>query len=365
MTAEGIALRRLAAQRLVGQPLASAPEVVRHLVAVQSQDYAAAKWGLAQRMVGATDADLDRLFDTGAFFRLHAVRPTWHFVAPEDLRWVLALTGPRVHQASAHQYRQVEIHRPLARRAADVYERVLAGGLAMTKEELGRHLDEAGIPASGLRLIYLLLHAEAEAILCSGPRRNGKQTLALVEERVPPAPTRTRDEALAELARRYVAGHGPAQAADLAWWSGLTLADARRGLATASPALDRETIEGRTFWFADGDTGRAAGRAGEPARTIHLLPNYDELLVAFRDRSDGLDPALPSPARAADEILSHSIVRDGKVVGRWRRTVDNGTVRVGLDRRAPLDAEAESLLASAVERYAAFLGRPVAVTGFD
>jgi hypothetical protein len=367
LTGEEIARRRLRTQRLVGEPLATAADAVRHLVGVQAQDYPAAKWAVAQRVSGATDAGLDALFDAGAFLRLHVMRPTWHFVAPEDLRWLLALTGPRVQQASAYQYRQLGIDRPLARRAADVYERVLAGGLAMTKEELGRHLTEAGIAASGLRLTYLVGHAEAEAILCSGPRRNGKHTHALVEERAAPAPSRSRDEAIAELARRYVTSHGPAQDIDLAWWSGLTLADARRGLATASPALDHETIDGRTFWFA-GDAGgglEPASGAARAAPTVHLLPNYDELLVAFRDRSDALDPGLPAPARVADEILSHAIVRDGRVVGRWRRTVGDVAATVGLDRRVQLTDEEERSLEAAVDRYAAFLGRPVSVATFD
>jgi hypothetical protein len=368
LTAGSIAWRRLGAQRLIGEPLPSAPDVVRHLVAVQAQDYPGAKWGIAQRMTGATDAALDAAFDAGAFLRLHTMRPTWHLVAPEDLRWLGALTGPRVHQASAHQYRQLEIDAAIARRAADVFERVLAGRRAMTRDELGEQLLAAGMPATGLRLTYLVLHAEVEAILCSGPRRAGKHTYALVEERVPPAPPRERDAGLAELAERYLAGHGPAQDVDLAWWSGLTLADARRALAAAESALQHEAIDGRTFWSAASPgptTGAADSRhsaVDSPQRVgIHLLPNFDELLVAFSDRSDALDPALPPPARTADEILSHAIVRDGLVVGRWRRNAGRGAVAIGLDRRVTLGPADEEGLQAAVARYAAFLGRPVSV----
>lgn len=366
MTGEGIAQRRLAAQRLVGAPLPTAADAVRNLLAVQSQDYPSAKWGLAQRVAGATDSQLDRDFDAGALLRLHVMRPTWHFVAPEDLRWLAALTGARVHHACAHQHRQLEIDGPLARRAADVFEGVLAGGTALTRDELGGHLRAAGIEATGLRLIYLVLHAEVEAILCSGPRRAGKQTYALVDERVPPAPRRTRDEALAELASRYLAGHGPAQDVDLAWWSGLTLVDARRALAAAERTLDREVIGDRTFWSAgDGTSTSTADRRQGHHPTVNLLPNFDELLVAFGDRRDALDPALPSAARAADEILSHVIVRDGLVVGRWRRSLAARAVTVSLERRVALGSEELGLLAAAVERYAAFLGRPVEATGLD
>jgi len=365
---ESIARRRLGAQRLVGEPLPGAADVVRHLVAVQSQDYPGAKWALAQRLPATTSSELDALFDAGAFLRLHVMRPTWHFVAPDDLRWLVALTGPRVHQASAYQYRQLEVDPTTARRAADVFERVLAGGRAMTRDELGAELAAAGVPATGLRLTYLVGHAEVEAILCSGPRRGGRETYALVEERVPPARSRTGDEALVELAIRYLRGHGPAQDVDLAWWSGLTLGDARRAIAAAGPALQRESIGDRTFWTADDADG--AGRASEqPAGlgarpSFHLLPNYDELLVAFRDRRDALDPALPPPARVAEEILDHVIVRDGLVVGRWRRPPANGGPLV-LEPRVPLAGEERDLLAGAVERYATFVGRPIEVAGLD
>jgi hypothetical protein len=366
LSGRGIAGRRLAAQRLVGEPLPTAADVVRHLVAVQSQDYAGAKWALAQRMAMTTEAELDAAFDAGSFFRIHVLRPTWHFVAPEDLRWLTALTGPRVHQASAFQYRLLEIDDGLARRAADVFERVLSGGRAMTREELGVELRAAGFDATGLRLVYLVSRAEVDAILCSGPRRAGKQTFALVDERMPPTPERTRDEALAELAGRYVAGHGPAQDIDLAWWSGLTLRDARRGLEAAAPAVDREVIDGRTFWVAPGPGSVSGSRLSPKAGpAVHLLPNYDELLVAFRDRSDALDPGLPAPARVAEEILNHVIVRNGLMVGRWRRPLASGAAGLRLDPLAELDSDERGLLATAVERYAAFVGRPVEVAGLD
>lgn len=364
MSGEGIAGRRLTAQRLVGEPLPAAADVVRGLVAVQSQDYAGAKWALAQRMATTTEAELDAAFDAGSFFRIHVLRPTWHFVAPEDLRWLTALTGPRVHQASAFQYRLLEIDDALARRAAGVFERVLSGGRAMTREELGAELRGSGFEATGLRLVYLVSRAEVDAILCSGPRRDGKQTFALVDERMPPTPMRTRDEALAELAGRYVTGHGPAQDIDFAWWSGLTLRDARRGLEAASPGLDREVIDARTFWVAaaSGEGPRSAAAAGP---TVHLLPNYDELLVAFRDRSDGLDPDLPARARVAEEILNHVIARNGLMVGRWRRPLASGAAGLRLDPLVTLDSDERRLLAAAVERYSTFVGRPVEVTGLD
>ena len=336
--------------------------MVRHLLAVQSQDYPNAKWAVGQRLRGAraTDVELDRAFDAGEIVRTHVLRPTWHFVAPEDLRWLLALTGPRVHQASGYQYRLLEIDAALAARARAVFEEALRGGVALTREELGARMIEAGIEAKGLRLAYLVGHAELEAVICSGPRRGKRQTYALVEERIPPARARTRDEALAELATRYVEGHGPAQAADLAWWSGLTLADARIALESATPPLVREQHSERTVWASP----------TQPVESfrlpvVHLLPNYDELLVAFRDRTDAFDPDLPPDSRVPQVILGHVIVRDGLVIGAYRRRDIEGRTTLEIDLAIELDSPERAAVKAAVDRFAAFVGRPVDAAGLD
>jgi hypothetical protein len=287
------------------------------------------------------------------------MRPTWHFVDPADIRWLLELTAPRVHQASSYQYRQLEIDPETAARARAVIERALAGGGAMTREELGRVLSDGGIPASGLRLGYLVSHAELERVICSGPRRGRRQTYALLEERVPAARPRARDAALAELARRYVEGHGPAQLADLVWWSGLTVADARTALELATPPLERESIDGRTFWVSPASPSGGGVPGDGPA--IQLLPNYDELLIAFRDRTDAIDPNLPEAARVAEAVLAHIVVRDGLVVGGWRRRDDGRSVHVTTDLLVPLDEAETRALGDAFERYRTFLGRPVDV----
>jgi winged helix DNA-binding protein len=336
---------------------------VRHLLAVQSQDYAGAKWALGQRIASTTDAELDRQFDAGAILRTHVMRPTWHFVDPADLRWLLALTAPRVHQANAYQYKLLELDPTTRARGRAVIESALRDGGALTREELGRALNEAGLQASGLRLGYLTADAELEGLICSGPRRGRRQTYALLEERVPPAPPRERDEALAEIARRYVEGHGPAQVADLAWWSGLTVADSRRALDLATPPLERLTVGQRTFWFAAGVAPEAPVEFERPA--VHLLPNYDELLIAFRDRSDATDPALPPPARVAQVILAHVMVRDGLVVGGWRRVEEGGGVRVSTHLLVSLEDRERRAFQASVGRLAAFLERPVEVSGLD
>ena len=360
LTSDSIAIRRLAAQRLVGQPLSTPVNVVRHLLAVQSQDYPNAKWAVGQRLEGALDGELDRAFDAGEIVRTHVMRPTWHFVAPEDLRWLVTLTAPRVRQASAYQYRLLEIDAPLLARSSAVVERALRGGNALTREELGIRLADAGIEATGLRLQYVVGDGELTGMLCSGPRRGRRHTYALLEERVPPARPRERDEALAELGRRYVEGHGPAQVADLAWWSGLTVADARLALESATPPLVRESHDGRTFYAPPAEPAAVSLRP-----ILHLLPNYDELLIAFRDRTDAMDPGLPPPARVAQVVLNHVVVRDGLVVGGYRRRDEGATTRLEIDRLVDLGQADRAALGRVVERFAAFLGRPVETVGLD
>jgi hypothetical protein len=303
---------------------------------------------------------VDRALDDGDIVRTHVMRPTWHFVAPEDLRWLLALTAPRVRQASAYQYRLLEIDARLAGRARDVIVESLKGGAALTRDELGQRLRESGIDATGIRLAYLVGDAELETVICSGPRRGKRQTYALVDERIPPAAPRTREEALGELGRRYVEGHGPAQAADLAWWSGLTMADARVALDLATPPLVREPVGERTFWASPSSP---APRFDSP--TVHLLPNYDELLIAFRDRGDAVDRLLPPPARVAEVVIAHVLARDGLVVGGWRRVQDRAIVRLEATPMVPLESNEGEAFRRASERFAAFLGRPVEMVGLD
>jgi hypothetical protein len=334
---------------------------------VQSQDYPNAKWAVGLRLDAAVEGDVDHEFDTGAIVRTHVLRPTWHFVAPEDLRWLLALTAPRVHQASAYQYRLLEIDREVASRSRRAIERALRGGVSLTREELGARLREAGIEGPAGRLAYLISHAELEGVVCSGPRRGKRHTYALLEERIPPARPRERDEALAELAGRYVAGHGPAQAADLAWWSGLTIGDARKALDLATPAVLREEAGERTFWVAASGNESPGSQQELDRPVVHLIPNYDELLVAFRDRTDAFDPMLPGERRIPQVILGHVVVRDGLVVGSYRRRdgVREGATSLEIDLAVVLHDAERRALRDAVERFSAFVGRPVTATGFD
>jgi hypothetical protein len=355
-----IATHRLHNQRLVGTPFDAPEAVVRWLGAVQAQDFHGAKWALALRCGGADDAALDRAFDAGRFLRTHVMRPTWHFVAPEDLRWLLALTGPRVHAANAHRYRQLELDAPLFRRAHALFTSGLQGGRSLTRQGLADVLDAGGIAARGQRLAYVVMHAELDALLCSGPMRGKQHTYALLDERVPPAPVLARDEALATLARRYFRSHGPATAHDFAWWSGLTVSDARQGAELAGADVERVAVDGKTYW-----TAAPAAAVEVDGPVVHLLPNPAEHVVAARELGDTLAPAGAAArrTRAGEPPGTHLVARDGLVVGGWRRTLARASAAVTVDLLvAPRRAE-RAALARAADAYGRFLGVPVSLDG--
>jgi len=351
-----ITARRLRAQRLIGKPFASPVDVVRWLGAVQSQDYAGAKWALAQRSQATTDAAIDRLFDQGAILRTHVMRPAWHFVVPEDIRWLLDLTAPRVRLGLASRYRELQIDDRVAARAGSAFAKALTGGRHLTRPELGRVLSAAGISPEGQRLPHLLLRAELDQLIVSGPRRGKEFTYALLEERAPTASAMDRPEALAELTRRYFRSHGPAQIQDFTWWSGLTAADARSGITLAGVALEHRVIDGKDYWF-DAAT-RNASTAGVVA---HLLPNFDEYTVGYRDRSalvpaDGrFDPSLFS----FGSILSNVIAIGGVVHGAWRRSSSRGGVLIEMRTSERLSARDSAAVTVAGRRMSRFLGRPL------
>jgi len=363
-----IAARRLRAQRLLGDPFASAVDAVRWLGAVQSQDYGAAKWALAQRTAGATDAGLDRLFDEGGILRTHVMRPTWHFVLPEDIGWLLELTSPRLQAQLASRHRQLELNAATKLRALDLFAESLSGRF-LTRAELGEVLIAANISPEGQRLPHLIGTAEAEGVIVSGPRRGKQFTYALLEERAPRVRRLQREEALAELTSRYFRSHGPAQIQDFAWWSGLTVRDIKTGLALVGTTLEHHSLDSKDYWLDPQSAGD-----GKPPLTAHLLPNFDEFTVAYRDREAVLhpefafDPTFFSYYREAAPqggILSNVVTIGGTVRGAWRRTLAANGVRVDVWLLGPLTAAEVAAVERAAEQFGSFLGRPAELHLFD
>lgn len=350
-----IAHQRLFNQRIGATPFERPEEVVRWLVAVQAQDYYGAQWALGLRLRAATDDLIDQAFAKGAILRTHLLRPTWHFVTPDDIRWLLELTAPRVHAANAYMYRQVKLDRATFKRSNDALAGALQGGQYLTRDELRAVLKEAGIIADvGLRMSYLLMRAELDGVICSGPRRGKQFTYALLDERSPHGRTLERDEALAELALRYFRSRGPATVQDFAKWSGLTVADGSAGLEAVKAQLRHEQVGGQTHWSS---ISEPITKDGSPI--AYLLSVYDEYISGYKDRSAMIDEKHAARLWALGNALTYIVVVDGQVVGTWKRTLRRDRVLIETNIFTQLAKDAQRAVVAAAHRYGEFLGLPV------
>ena len=348
----------IAAQRLhnqsISRPAPRSPAgIVGWLGAVQAQEYAAAKWAVGLRLRDVTDAEIERAFDAGRILRTHVLRPTWHFVTPADIRWMLDLTAPHIQRAMSYQWRQLELDARVCTRAIGLMERALAEGEYLTRGELGARLARSRVVATGNRLAHLAAHAELEAVICSGPRRGKQFTYALLATRAPRARSLPRDEALAELTRRYLQSHAPATVRDFVWWSGLSTADAKRGLEMNG--AKSQIGDGLTYWTLGGSSAGPGARAG-----VHLLPVYDEYVVAYRDRE-----AVPHwPAAAVvrgNATFQNVLVIAGQIAGTWRAVrTERAAIEVAPVRR--LSDSERRFLDATVKRYGRFLDAPVSLS---
>jgi hypothetical protein len=307
---------------------------------------------VGQRCAAVDELDVDRALADGAIVRTHVLRPTWHFVAADDLRWIVGVTAPRVHALSAYYYRKLEVDEKLAARSRKVFERALRDG-PLTRPELAGRLAAARIVADNLRLGYILMRAELDLVICGGPPRGKQHTYALVAARVAPSPARDRDEALAELASRYFRSHGPATLKDFCWWSSLSVAEARRAVQAAG-GLEGIEVGARAYWMGSSPAAAAPVRADG----AHLLQGYDELVIAYSESKDVFGGApTPGTARWTTTPFLHAVVLEGVVVGHWRPAAKARavTVETQLPFR-PTDRETRALKEAAA-RYGAFVGK--------
>jgi hypothetical protein len=357
-----VARLRLRNQRVTGEHLKTHAEVVAWLGCVQSQEISLAKWSLGIRLAGTPhDADVDAALSSGEIIRTHILRPTWHYVAPADIRWIMRLTAPRVLAASAGRMRQLGLDDKQIARAGDVMARALEGNKQSTRLELQAALEHAGLNPEGQRVAYIVMAAEKALLLGSGPVRDGKQTYALLDEWVPPTAADRepfdRDAALARLTLRYFTSHGPATIGDFVWWSSLTTADTKRGIEMNGSAVEELDVAGERFWWA-GDRGGSADPPVSP--TVRLMQAYDEYVVAYKSPRTPINVAgLASPAVLQRPPFYHAIFVDTQLVGFWRRLTAKQGFTIDRVMLRDLNSAEQSALEAEVGRYSDFVERPV------
>ena len=349
-----VARQRLARQHLIGTGLATPSDVVSALGAIQGQDYPGAKWAVAQRTRDATDSTVEDALTKGSILRTHVLRPTWHFVTPGDIRWMLALTASRIKRVMGYYNVQLGLDDAVFRRSGRALERALAGGRALTRGEIAKILQRSRVNVAGeQRLGRVLMDAELDGLICSGPRRGKQFTYSLLDERAPATPAIERDESLLKLTRIYFTTRGPATPADFAWWSGLTVGDAKRGIDMAGGDLVQTTIDGRSFWVAADSAPVTRGS------TAHLLSNYDEFFIAYRDRSPLAQRVKKSAVDTRTDTLFTSIaIVDGQLVGTWRPTLGPKGVTVEVNPLTRMTGAEIKKLRLAAKRYSNYRELP-------
>ena len=347
---------RLYNQQLTSSRLKKPEEVVEWMGAMQAQEYAMAKWAIALRVSGIKETDVEQAFNEGKILRTHVMRPTWHFVAPADIRWLLMLTAPRVHQANAYMGRQLELDKKFVTRTSNILEKALRGK-CLTRiaiEKILRQnkikLDGPNPDSKGIRMAYIMMYAELEQLICSGPREGKQFTYALMDERVPAVKKISREEALAKLADRYFTSRGPVTVQDFAYWSGLTMKDAAASAATLNSKFVREDFNGKEYIFLPPSKNKIS------LDTTFLMPDYDEYGMSYKDRSALRSQKLEGPR--ASIVFNRMLVIDGKIEGAWKRTLNKKTADVEVVSFAPLSKQQEKKIDKAIQEFKSFIQTP-------
>src|SRR5450759_479486 len=359
MTQTDLDLQRLFNQRIVGATLEQPEAVVRWMGAIQAQDYAQAVWAIGLRTNAAPLAHVEQAIADRKIVRTWPMRGTLHFVPPEDAKWMLRFSAARNLAMNRHREERLGLNDAIFGRSHQFFYDALKGGGRLSRPDMLNLLENAGIRTENQRGYHILWVAAQTGLICMGPLQGKQQTFVLLDEWAPDARALSREEALAVLARRYFTSHGPATLKDFAWWAGLTLGDARSGLAAAGSGLVSKTVNENEYWLA-GDTLESAANApvSDPA-SVHLLPGFDEYLLGYTDRgvvlaSDHAAKIIPG----GNGIFRPMLVSGGQVSGAWKRSIKKNGVEITLYPFTPLAVPQESLF-QAAQGYTDFLGLPL------
>jgi hypothetical protein len=347
---------RLSNTGLSDAPFQSPVEAVAFLGAVQAQDYTAAEWGLGLRIGGSTNKDIDSAYDSGQILRVHVMRPTWHFILPENLDWMIKLTAPRVKASLAANNRKLGLDHTLFAKTNKAIIKALEKYRYLTRQEIKGVLQEIGIMPDVQRLGHIVALAELDGFICSGPRRGKQFTYMLVEDRIRKSRKLNMTEASAELARRYFTSHGPAQISDFAWWSGLAVKDAKAAFESVKSEFSIFKANNKEYWGSE-------NKKKAPIPSALLLSIYDEYSIAYKDRSDISDARDIERMIAMGNSLTSVIILAGKVAGGWSKSNSGRSVGIRLKLfRNLTEVEQQAIIAQA-ERYGKFFGLKVILAG--
>ncbi len=318
--------------------------------AIQAQDYPMSKWAIGLRVPKSTEASIEAALDAGELVRTHVMRPTWHIVSGNDVRWMLALTGPNIKKAMTSYDRSMGIDAKMYTKTNDLIAKALEGGQNLTRKEIMEAIKIGGIETNSSRAIHFMANAEVDAICCNGVMRGKEPTYALLDEKIPKGLVLSREESLTELAKRYFTSHAPATLPDFHWWSGLSMPDARAGLESIKSALESFVFDEKTYFLPKGTLDAKVDD------TVFLLPAFDEYCVSYKDRKAVFDPQWHKNAITNNGIFKPIIVVNGKVHGIWKRTIGKNKVTMDYDFFDKNGGVQQAALEARTAQFRAFLG---------
>lgn len=341
---------RMVSQQLVNPRFDEPKDLISWMGAVQAQEYTMVKWAIGLRLKNGTIQQVEDAISRGDILRTHILRPTWHFVAAEDLRWMLQLSAKRIKSGMASWGKDLGISEELFTKTNDLIIKILEGNKSLTKEEIGNKLAKEGISIDNRLITHFLSRAEVEGIICSGTVRGRFHTYALIDERVPPTPILHKEEALAKLALQYFQSHSPATLEDFIWWSGLSVTEAKHAIYLIENKLIAEKFAADNLYIH-----KSYSNIDIPQDIVHLMPPFDEYLISYKSRTHCLPLHHYPKAFTNYGIFYPIILHNGKIVANWKKKAVKGEIQIEATPFEKSISIPKRLLKKAENNYKSFL----------
>jgi len=360
MTLTEISNLRLISQKIATPEFKTATEVVSRMGAIQAQDFLMSKWAIGVRLSDPAVDIVESSINKGEIVRIHVLRPTWHLISSADIHWMMMLSTQKIKSSFKARYKELDLTESVISKTQAIIVRKLSNGFNLTREELADEFTKSKIRTDANRLSHILFCAELDGLVCSGPIKKNKITYALLHEWVPKKTDLTRDEALAELAKRYFLSRFPATLEDFTWWSNLSATDSRRALDFVKSGFYSETIGAQKYWFPGSINGEISIN-----ESVYLLPAYDEFLISYRDRSSSLSLVNNKRTVSDNGIFYPTIVVNGQVAGIWKRTVQKDKVIIRTDFFQSPGKVVRKMAEKKAELFGKFLNKEAEVRNED
>ncbi|MDB5272327.1 MAG: hypothetical protein JWO58_694 [Chitinophagaceae bacterium] len=354
MNLKDIASLRLSNQQLSRSSLNKPTALVQWMGALQAQDYAMSKWAIGIRLPHTTEEEIEKALHKGSILRTHVLRPTWHLVAADNIRWMLELTAPHIKASARSRDKALELTEKTYTKSNGLIEKALSGNHHLTREELMTVLEQHKMIVDPQRAVHFMLRAELEGIACSGWVKQKKQTYALLDERVAHTKKLHRDEALVKLATIYFSSHAPATVKDFSWWSGLSLTDSKKAMEGIKEKFITEKIGDEIYWLPSHLKTTSLAKP-----SAHFLPAFDEFIISYKDRSATLALEHQKVAFSSNGIFRPVILVNGQGIGIWNRTNKKDQIQLETTFFKPVNSTTHKLLAKEAEVLGHFLSKKV------